>query len=261
MRGRAALLVLMLILPMAARGQRDETIYVDGAISTRYLWRSRDLGGGAAELGAGVPWWWTNPTQPQRGILLDARSWIPFTSWDSRKPDQQNRMRAQLVATSDKVVGDGWELRLGYAGYVRPFSLTGSPSYSSELTATLTAPLILERQNSPVRPYVSVAHDLDYFDGTRAALGLVQEKELFRTTLEWTLEASANDYGHSLGYEGIAFSLFAGKTPSRVTTDLVQLWTQRGITLDIIVPALGLKASRLGVGVRLGAGRSPPWIR
>ena len=261
------LTLLALIAPVVARAQRDETIYVDGSLSSRYLWRTRDFGGAVAEVGAGVPYSFTNPTQPQRALLGDVHTWIPLTSWDRRQADQQTRMRVQLVATSDKSVGHNWELRAGYAGYVRPWTTGLASHYASEGFGMLTAPLILERRNIPIRPYLSASHDDGRFAGTRAALGVLQEKELFKNSLQWTIEMSGSDYGRRFGYEGIALDLFGGRTPSSVragpTPDAVpvEYWKQYGIVLDVIVPARGLRATRAGVGVRLGAGRSPPWIR
>lgn len=269
MKCARGLMLLTFVVPTLALAQRDETIYVDGSLSSRYLWRTRDFGGAVLEAGAGLPYWWTNPTRPQRGLLADVHTWFPLTSWDQRQTNQQTRMRVQFVATSDKRAGHNWELRAGYAAYVRPWTTGLARSYASEGSVMLTAPLILERRNIPIRPYASVNYDDGLFNGTRAALGILQEKELFRNSLQWSLEMSGNNYNtlSGFGYEGIALNLFGGRTPSSVSPGPtpeaipVEYWKQYGLVLDVIVPSRGLKFTRAGLGIRLGAGRSPPWIQ
>ena len=259
--------LLLAIAPSILSAQRDESMYVDASVASRYLWRTQDFGGPLAELGAGLPFWWTNPTQPQRGFLIDAHSWIPATSWDARKSSQQTRVRAQFVATSDRSLRHNWEVRADYSGYLRPQAAPGLPTFASEVSATLTTPMYFERRNIPVRFYASAQRDLDYYDGTRGVAGVEQDKELFGTTLHWTVEGSANNYAsRRTTYEGLALDLFVGKTPHAVSvgsdpTDLVAYWKQYGLALDVLVPGQGLKGTRAGVGIRWGTGRSPPWIR
>jgi hypothetical protein len=264
-------LLLGVAAPTAARAQREQSIYADAGLTSRYLWRGRDFGSAVLGAGAGIPYWSAPLDGPQYGLLFDTRAWLALGSRDEQKAASQVRLRAQFVATSGADIEHVWEFRAGYAGYALPSALRGAPDHSSEVDGTVTAPMMFERQNAPIRPSLSVGHDFERFDGTRAALGVRQDKEVQRTRLEWSLEVSGSDYGgrtarsRAFGYEATTFALFVGRTPSAMSPGSspsampVSRWREYGVTLAVIAPAGGLSRARLAAGVRLGAGRSTPW--